>query len=231
MATIVACNKTPSTQTGYNEQTKKNEVMKDLKTEAITGGIKIIKENGFDEQPVLLRLLSKGESVSIVELAKESGSTEERIREVLSGLSGVEYDDNGHIIGYGMTLKPTPHRFDFNGKTAYGWCASDALSFPFLLEQSGIVTSICPFTGKEIRIKVTPDSVLSVDPPEAVVTSVRPMEQVDDVRSEVCGVGLFLSSPDLASEWLKAHPEGFVHTIQEDFEVHKQVFKEVGWIN
>lgn len=204
--------------------------MKTSQKISIARGVKIIKDLNFKEFPTLLKLLSKGKPVGIRTLAIESATPEEDVREALSQLSGIEYDKQGNIMGYAMTLNPTPHRFNFGENVVYGWCASDALLFPVILGESGTITSICPFTKSVITIEVTPEAILSVNPPGAVVTSVRPVQQIKDARTEICGVGLFLSSDKVASEWLTAHPDGFLHTVEEDFEIHKQMLKELGWI-
>lgn len=201
----------------------------ETRSTAAKRGIDSLKKNNVGFAPVLIGLLAEGEAVSLEELAAKGGWSVEKIRQDLAEHPSVEYDDNGHIAGFGLTLRPTPHRFDFKGKTVYGWCASDVLSFPFLLKKSGVVSSFCPITKKEIRIKVTPDRVLAVDPPEAVVSSVRPDEKVQDVRKDICSVGLFFSSREVAKDWLAAYPDGFLHSVEEDFEVHRQVFAELEW--
>ena len=189
-----------------------------------------LKKNNVGFAPVLIELLAEGNPLTLEQLAAKGGWPIEKIRQDLVEHPSVEYDDHGDIVGFVLTLKPTPHRFDFKGKTVYGWCASDALFFPLLLKKSGVVSSFCPVTKKEIRIQVTPDRVLRVDPPEAVVSSVRPDEKVKDIRKDICSVGLFFSSREAAEDWLTAHPEGFLHSVKEDFEVHREVFAELGWL-
>lgn len=49
--------------------------------------------------------------------------------------------------------------------------------------------------------------VLNVDPPEAVVSTVRPTQAVTDIRA-YCDLGNFVSSPDAATEWLAHSPQG-----------------------
>lgn len=142
----------------------------------------------------------------------------------------IEWDNQGRIVGFGMTLRPTPHRFDFDGKTVYGWCASDALSFPVLLEVSGVVSSRCPVTGRTIRVEVTPEAVVRVDPPDTVVSAVRPTERVRDVRAEICGLGHFFSSREAASDWLAEYPDGMLHSVAEDFEIHREILAKLGWV-
>lgn len=202
----------------------------ETRSTAVKHGIDFLKKNNIEFASVLIELLSRGNAVSLEDIASAGGWPMQKLREDLADHPSVEYDDNGHIIGFGLTLRSTPHRFDFQGRTVYGWCASDALSFPFLLGKSGVVSSLCPVTNKEIRIKVTPESVLAVEPPEAVVSSVRPNEKVKDIRKEICSVGLFFSSREVAKDWLIAHHDGFLQSVEEDFQVHQEVFGDLGWV-
>ena len=201
-----------------------------IRSDVVTRGVNLFRNNEFDLVPIVVRMLAEGRPVRIKDLAFKAGWTEKKVSEELSQHPSIEYDDQGHIVGFGMTLNPTSHQFDFNGKTVFGWCASDVLAFPVLLGESGVVSSSCPITKQNIKIKVTPDAILEVDPPGAVVSSIRPTTQVKDVRSEICSLGLFFSSRDAASDWLAAYPDGFLHSVQEDFEVHRQVFIELGWV-
>lgn len=197
---------------------------------AVHRGVTALRQyEEFKLVPVLVRLLAQGEPVSVERLASEGGWPEDEVRTGLARHPGVEWDDQGRIAGFGLTLRTTQHRFDFDDKTVYGWCASDALSFPFLLERSGIVSSTCPVTRQTIRVEVTPEAVVQVDPPGAVVSSVRPAERVKDVRAEICGLGHFFSSREAASAWLNENPDGMLHSVTEDFEVHRQVFAEMAW--
>jgi alkylmercury lyase len=113
------------------------------------------------------------------------------------------------LVGFGLTLRPTPHRFTFDSRTVFAWCASDALMIPVIIGRSGIVESPCLATGQQIRVQVTPERVEKVDPPTAVVSLARP-DRIDDIRTEVYALGSFFASPDAAAEWLAAHPQGTV---------------------
>lgn len=202
---------------------------KDIFT-AVQRGVNMIRQyEELEQLRVLVRLLAEGEPVRVERLASEGGWPEEEVQAGLARHPSVEWDDQRRIAGFGMTLRPTPHRFDFDGKTVYGWCASDALLFPVLLGSPGIVSSTCPVTGRTITVEVTPEAVIQVDPPDAVVSSVRPTERVKDIRAEICGLGHFFSSRGAASPWLAEYPDGFVHSVAEDFEVHRQVMSELGW--
>lgn len=177
----------------------------------------------------LARLLARGEAVTVEELAAAGGWLVEEVRGGLQGHPSVEWDEAGRIVGFGLTLRPTPHRLRFNGRTVYGWCASDALMFPVMLGKAGIVHSTCPATGEPVRVELVPDRVVSVDPPGAVVSEVRPSERVGDVRADICGLGHFFSSREAAAPWLEQHPQGQVNSGEYDFDLHKEVLARMGW--
>lgn len=198
--------------------------------ESVRQTVAIIQRvEGFELFPHLWRLLAEGQPLPLDRLAAASGWPVERVRQALSVHPSVEWDNQGRLVGFGLTLRPTPHKFIFEGRNVYGWCASDALMFPVLLGKSGIVESVCPATGKRIQVEVTPKGVRSVDPPEAVVSKVRPDRHVGDVRVEICNLGHFFRSRDASAAWLEAYPEGTLSTVEEDFEIHRRVMEQMSW--
>ncbi len=78
-------------------------------------------------------------------------------------------------------------------------------------------------------IEVAPDGVLSVDPPQAVVSRVRPEGSVDDVRNSICNLGNAFASQAAGAPWAAAHPGVEVSSVTDDFEVHRQILIELGW--
>lgn len=177
--------------------------------------------------PPLARLLAEGEPVAVERLAAAAGLPAERVRAAFED-PGTEWDEQGRIAGYGITLLATPHSVRFGDQTLYGWCATDVLIAPAFLGRPGIVESTCPTTRQRIRAEVSPDAVLAVDPPDAVVSEVRPTEKVADIRAETCGLGHFFSSREAAAGWLQRNPEGLLHSVADDFAIHRQVFAEFG---
>ncbi len=197
---------------------------------AVRQGVATIQRvEGFELFPYMWRLLAAGQPVPLDRLAEASGWPVEQVRRALSTHPSVEWDDRGCLVGFGLTLRPTPHKFTFEGRSVYGWCASDALISPALLDKSGTVESVCPATRKSIRVEVTPRGVRSVDPPGAVVSAVRPNRGVTDVRAEMCNLGHFFSARDAATAWLEAYPEGMLNTVEEDFEIGRRVLDQLGW--
>ena len=179
--------------------------------------------------PQLARLLAAGEPVTVEQVAAAGGWTPDEVQAALDRHPRVDYEPDGRIAGFGLTLHPTPHSFTFDAQTVYGFCASDALEFPVLLDRPGRIESTCPATGRRIRVEVTPTEVLTVDPPDAVVSTVRPTQAVTDIRT-YCDLGNFFSSPDAASDWLTHNPQGQITSVADDFEITRQSLIEVGWV-
>jgi alkylmercury lyase len=177
----------------------------------------------------LPRLLAAGRPVTVEEAAAAGDWTVDQLRAELARHPGVDWDTDGRIAGFGLTLRPTRHRFTFDDRTVYAFCATDTFEFPVILGRPGLVESVCPATGQTIRVELAPDRVLSVDPPQAVVSKIRPENAVDDVRAEICDLGSFFSSPQAAGDWLAHHPDGAIAPVREDFEITRQAITQLGW--
>lgn len=180
--------------------------------------------------PVLARLLATGEPVTVADVAQAGGWAPGQVREALSRHPGTDWDAEGRVLGFGLTLRPTPHSFAFDGGgTVYGFCASDTLAFPVLLGRPGTAGSSCPVTGQPVRVDLNPDRVLRTDPPQAVVSKVRPAQALADIRAEACALGHFFASADAAAGWLAQYPHGQVVPVADDFEITRQTMIEIGW--
>lgn len=66
--------------------------------------------------PALVRLLAEGEPVSIAHLAAAAGVDVEEVNAELAKHPSVEWDERGRLVGLGLTLRQTPHRFTFEGR-------------------------------------------------------------------------------------------------------------------
>lgn len=153
------------------------------------------------------RLLADGKPVAVAQVAAAGDWSENQVRAELDRHPGTDLDDDGRIVGFGLTLRTTPHSFTFDDRTLYAFCASDALEAPVMLGQSGVVDSTCPATGEPIRVELTPDRLLSVDPAGAVVSKVRPDHAVADLRAEICALGNFFGSRRLPPTGWRATPK------------------------
>lgn len=168
----------------------------------------------------LMRLLSNGRPVTDTGLAEAVERPLDEVRAILDGLPSLERDETGDITGFGITLKPTPHRFTIDGEDTvlYAYCAMDTLLFPSVLDRTVHVESTCPATGETVRVTATPGGVTSVDPALAVVSQLTP-DDTSRIRADICAVGHFFASPEAARPWTEAHPDGFTVPIADSAEV------------
>ena len=79
-----------------------------------------------------VRLLSHGSPITVTELADAAGVDVADLDNAPAG-HDVEYDDEHRIVGWGLTLNPTPHTFVVDGRRLHTWCAADTLLFPAIL--------------------------------------------------------------------------------------------------
>ena len=84
------------------------------------------EESGLDAALLvpLMQLLIDGAPVTVEQLADAAGRSVDDIHRGLAGTPDTEYDDQGRIIGQGLTLRPTSHRFTVAGEELYTWCAT-----------------------------------------------------------------------------------------------------------
>jgi alkylmercury lyase len=110
-------------------------------------------------------------------------------------------------------------------RTLFAWCAFDTLTYPVELHLSAQVTSRCPVTGSSIRLTVTPEQVLSLDPAEAQVSLVVDVAAGcrHNVREDVCNDGHFFASREAAFRWQAAHQEAVILSVEEAYQVGKPI--------
>lgn len=173
---------------------------------------------GLELIPPLLRLLSRGQPVTLDDVAAAAGVPVREAEELMTGLPTPERDKHGRITGLGLSLVPSEHRYSTGGQTLYTWCASDALIFPAVLGQPARIESRCPATGQAVVVEASPDHLDTVQPPTAVVSDLLPADAVPDIRTVGCAHGHFFSSRSAAAGWLTEHPDGRVCPVAEEFE-------------
>ncbi|WP_071286376.1 organomercurial lyase MerB [Mycolicibacterium llatzerense] len=162
----------------------------------------------------LLRLLADGEPVALEALAAAAGLPVNEVTRRLAAVPDTEYDQHGRIVGQGLTLNPTPHRFTVNDHQLYTWCALDTLIFPTLLNRPATIESVSPVSGQPIQVSVTPSGVSSVQPPTAVVSLVNP-EDLTSIRSSFCDQVHYFTCADDAAPWLAQHPGALIVGVTE----------------
>jgi alkylmercury lyase len=129
--------------------------------------------------------LAGGEPVDVERIAARARVPEAQALDFLRS-SPAEWDERGRLVGFGLTLRETRHRFTTQGRTLYTWCAPDALAFPVLIGAPGLVESMCFATGTPVAVELAADGVRSVEPASAVVSIVPRAVAVGELRERLC---------------------------------------------
>jgi alkylmercury lyase len=165
-----------------------------------------------------VRLLARGQPVTTGELALAAGVD---VTDLLDAPAGpdVEYDDKHRIVGWGLTLVPTPHTFVVDGRRLYTWCAADTLLFPAILGRSARIESHCPTTNTLVRLTVDPQSGVTDLTPDSAVISIPASAELDVARVRVscCNPGRFFASAEAAEDWLAQYPTGAVLPVADAY--------------
>ena len=144
---------------------------------------------------------------------------------MLACLADLEVDHRGNVVGWGLTLIPTSHRFQVHGRLLYTWCALDTLTYPILLHIPARVESSCPVSGKMVSLSVTPTGIGDLTPRGAVVSLVIPVQGQSCTcdRSSFCDQGHFFRSRREAVIWQKARPERRILSVEDAYRLGKLV--------
>ncbi|MBO0877074.1 MAG: organomercurial lyase MerB [Pseudonocardia sp.] len=174
-----------------------------------------------------LRLLAHGEPISVTELAAAAGVPDPDLTNAPAGRD-IEYDQHGRIVGWGLTLNPTPHRFTIGGRRLYTYCAPDTLIFPVVIGEVAHIESDCPNTGTTIRLTLDPtEGVTGLDPAGAVVTIVDPTHiDRQRVRATLCDPQRFFATGRDAHDW-QAHNPGM--TVLPVADAYTQIALPIAW--
>ena len=176
----------------------------------------------FEIIPPTLVLLARGKPASPEDIAAASGKSPEEVRAALDQFPNAEWDDQGRVVGLGLTLRPTPHRFEVEGHTLFAWCALDTLMLPIILGRPASIESPCRGTGELVRVEVTPTGIEAAEPPSTVV-SIVVAQDLTNIRSVGCNNTHFFSSPEAASRWLEKHPEVTILSVEDTFRLGRLI--------
>jgi alkylmercury lyase len=172
----------------------------------------------------ILQQVSRGRPLPKASLAISLQISPGELNQRLSRLPDTEFDREGQIVGWGVTLVPTRHRFQVDGKSLYTWCAFDTVLFRPTLGETAQVHSTCPATGQPITFMATPEGVvMKLTPATAIMSLIVPAERRDCVRSTFCEQSLFFRSEQAADGFLATHPEALILSIGEAAYVGKLV--------
>lgn len=164
----------------------------------------------------ILHQVTRGKPIGKAALAVSLQVSQEEVEQRLLHLPDTEFDHQGDILGWGVTLVPTRHRFQIHGHSLYTWCAFDTVLFPPTLGAEAQVHSTCPVTGHPITFVATPSGTIKdLTLASSVLSLIIPAKRSECVRATFCEQSLFFSSEQAAISWLTAHPEAVVLSIDE----------------
>jgi alkylmercury lyase len=156
-----------------------------------------------------------GQPLAPVHLARRLQMSQESLAAYLARVPDTEFDAQGNIVGWGITLLPTQHQFRLKERPLFTWCAFDTVLFPPLLQVKAHVQSECSASGQPITFVATPEGVADLLPATSVLSLILPAERCDCVRGTFCRQSLFFRSEEAASPWMALHPEAVLLSVEE----------------
>ncbi len=171
------------------------------------------------QEPVCRQILhvlaDVGHPLAPTHLATLLQMSQEELRTQLACVPDTEFDEQGNIVGWGVTLVPTAHHMQLHGKPLYTWCAFDTVLFPALFQTEAQVQSECATTGYPITFVATSEGIRELTPATSVLSLILPTQRCDCVRGTFCEQSLFFHSEEAASPWFALHPEAVLLSLEE----------------
>ncbi|HKJ70768.1 MAG TPA: organomercurial lyase [Gammaproteobacteria bacterium] len=175
----------------------------------------------------LFGLLAQGRPVTPEALAGATGLPPATVRRHLSAWWGVRFDDDGAVIGFwGLDLFATRHQLRVGERDLFAWCAWDTLFLPGLIGEEAEVTTLCPASGDDIRLRVAPEGVLDAEPDDVrlALTIPDPQAARANVRGAFCCDVRFLVDADAARQWQADHPAVRLLSLEEGHRLGRAVW-------
>jgi alkylmercury lyase len=141
-------------------------------------------------------LLGEGRPFRPEELARRGNLQTEEVASFFDEWPMVQRDRQGRVVAFGgLTLEPTSHVLEVDGRTLHTWCALDTLFLPELLGRPARIRSTSPETGETISLTVDGAGVQDVAPEGAAMTlhEVGGFDLQDVVGTFCCYVHFFAS--------------------------------------
>lgn len=164
---------------------------------------------------ILQALVGIGQPIAPTRLAGSLQMSHADLATHLAHVPDTEFDEQGNIVGWGITLLPTPHQFLLPARRFFTWCAFDTVLFPPLLRVEAYVQSECSETGHPITFVASPEGITDLFPETSVLSLILPTERCDCVRGTFCEQSLFFQTEEAASPWMALHPEAVLLSVEE----------------
>ncbi len=176
---------------------------------------------------VIYELLATGRPAGVDELAQRTDGDLADVEQRLATWPAIFRNAEGAVVGFlGLASDElSHHRLEANGAgAAWAWCAFDTLIITRVLGTTVRVTSQCPVTQRTVRLTVTPEGVVDVDPATAVMSMLPPDQaSFDDAITTLCHYIHFFASRDAAESWARERRNTFVVSVEDAFEIGRQM--------
>jgi alkylmercury lyase len=174
---------------------------------------------------IMQAMAESGQPLVPASLAARLQMSHRELETHLARIPDTEFDAQGNIVGWGITLVPTQHQFRLQGRQLFTWCAFDTVLFPPLLQVEAQVRSECSASGQPITFVATPEGIADLLPTTSVLSLILPTERCDCVRGTFCQRSLFFQSEGAALPWLTLHPKALLLSLEEAAFVGQTVAK------
>jgi alkylmercury lyase len=164
----------------------------------------------------IMQQVAQGKPVTRTHLQAALHISPQELEQRLARLKETEVDQQGNILGWGVTLVPTSHRFVLDSTVLYTWCAFDTLLFPPRLQREASVQSSCPTTYQSITFVATASGkIRDLAPASSVMSLIIPSSRQECTRDRFCQQSLFFQSEEAALPWMASHPEAVLLSVEE----------------
>ncbi len=204
-----------------------NQIVSNADLHALADALIKLLEGSPQETTVLLatqQLLLEGHPVAPAQIAARLQLPQETITALLHQF-GVEWDASGNVVGFGLSLTPTPHSYIINDRQFYVWCAGDAITFPILHKASAVIESPDPINGAKIHLIGTPQGAKEVEPSTAVVSWMPGTESLANIRANFCNFTNFFTSVETAAQYVTQHPGLAIVPVDAVFQIGKLLWE------
>jgi alkylmercury lyase len=176
--------------------------------------------------PASVRLLAEGEAVTPTQIAEAAALSVERVEAALRGVPDIEWTADGRVEGFGLTRRPTPHRFRIGDAEMYTWCAMDTLIFATVLDRPVQIESPDGATGELLSLETDGRRIVAADPSSIVVSWFFDPAGTG-FRGSICQFGHFFASRESAAEWAAQYPQGGVVALDEAMEASRSLVADM----
>jgi len=166
-------------------------------------------------QQILQVLAETGQPLPPDDLARRLQMSQESLMAYLVRIPDTEFDEQGNILGWGITLVPTQHQFWVKGRSLFTWCAFDTVLFPSLLQAKAHIQSTCKTTGQPIAFIATPEGITDLTPATSVLSLSLPSARCECVRGTFCAQSHFFQTREAAFSWIALHPDAILLSVEE----------------